>query len=40
MTTIDFTDEEINTLKNLLESKDKELYLINNIDVEIRKALF
>ena len=29
MTTIDFTDEEINILKNLLESKDKELYSIN-----------
>lgn len=29
MTTVDFTDEEINILKNLLESKDKELYSIN-----------
>lgn len=29
MKTVDFTDEEINILKNLLESKDKKLYSIN-----------
>lgn len=28
-TTTDFTDKEINTLKNLLESNDKEVYSVN-----------